>query len=125
MDRDQTLDGVRYVQSALAYPGERHSRWHTLRIGTFGADGPLLLWSSRHGFAPHMHARWSGYYEAHAREPERVWELAAYAVRQWPKTDARATQCMPDFSHEKGAAAKAGVRMLAADPAFVRPADDT
>ena len=54
-------DGVRYVQAALAYPAERKSRWHTLKVGAFGADGPLLLWSANHGFAPHMHGRWSGY----------------------------------------------------------------
>lgn len=118
---DATLEGVRYVQGALAYPGERQSRWHTLQVGDFGADGPLLLWSSRDGMAPHMHCRWSGYYEAHAREPERVWELAEYAARQWARTDERAKLITPDFSHETGANARAGVRMLEADPAFVKP----
>ena len=114
-------DGVRYVQAALAYPGERISRWHTLKVGDFGADGPLLLWSSKDGFAPHMHCRWSGFYEVHRREPERVWELATYAARQWAKVDERASYCTPDFSHEDGAGAVAGVRMLQQDPAFVKP----
>ena len=112
---------MRYVQGALAYPGERRSRWHTLKIGDFGHDGPLLLWSSKHGLAPHMHCRWSGYYAHHPREPERVWELAQYAANQWPRTDARAQLCMPDFSHESGADARAGLRMLDDDPAFTKP----
>jgi len=118
---DQTLDGTRFVQGALAYPGERTSRWHTLKVGDLGAEGPLHLWNSREGFAPHMHCRWSGYYEHHRREPERCMELAMYAAQQWPPTDERASCCMPDFSHEDGPTAMPGVRMLREDPAFVKP----
>ena len=47
-------DGVRYIQAALAYPTERCTRWHTLSVGAFGADGPLQIWSSVTGFAPPM-----------------------------------------------------------------------
>ena len=118
---DQVLHGVRYVQAALAYPEERRSRWHTLQVGrdderAFGADGPLLIWSASCGFAPKRHCRWSGFYEVHAREPLRVSELAAYAARQFARTDAsRAVECMPDFSHE-GAAGSVGLRMRARDP---------
>lgn len=113
-------DGVRYVQAALGYPQERLSRWHTLTVGSFGADGPLLLWSASEGFAPHMHCRWSGFYEHHAREPERAFELASYAAQRFSKTDKRGVEVMPDFSHE-GKSGAAGVRMLADDPALFRP----
>ena len=115
---DQTLDdGVRYVQAALGYPGERRSRWHTLRIGEFGSAGPLLLWSAHGGFVDHMPCRWSGYYEHHPREPHRVSELASYAAPQFRKTGPRAVVVMPDFSHE-GPGAAAGLRMLTSDPAL-------
>jgi hypothetical protein len=119
---DQTFadDGVRYVQAALGYPSERLSRWHTLRVGGFGADGPLLLWSAQRGFAPHMHCRWSGFYEYHPRKPERVFELASYTAHQFRKTDKRAVVVTPDFSHE-AAGGEAGPRMLAADPILVKP----
>ena len=59
----------------------------------------------------------------HAREPQRVWELAKYAAGQWRRTDERAQLCMPDFSHESGANARAGVRELEEDPAFRTPPD--
>ena len=119
--QDQTLDGTRYVQAALGYPGERRARWHTLQIGEMGAAGPLLLWSSEGGFAPKLHCRWSRYYEHHAREPQRTWELAEYAEAHYRRTDARATTCMPDFSHEGGAAGvqPAGNRMRTRDPALL------
>lgn len=118
---DATLEGVRYVQAALAYPTERRSRWHTLKVGDFGPDGPLLLWSSVGGFAPARHCRWSGYYERHQREPQRVFELASYAASQFQRTDDRATEVMPDFRHEDGVNVKAGARMLTYDPAIVHP----
>lgn len=97
---DATIEEVRYIQAALAYPAERRTRWPSLAMGDFGAE-PLLVWSSYTGFVPKMHCRWSTYYEHHAREPKRVFELAAYAARHYKKTDPRATSCMPDFSHEQ------------------------
>ena len=114
-------DGVRYIQAALAYPTERCTRWHTLSVGAFGADGPLQIWSSVTGFAPPMHCRWSGYYQRHPREPHRVFELASYAAPGFQRTDSRATEVMPDMSHEDAPGVKAGVRMLPEDPALVRP----
>lgn len=98
---DAVHDGVRYIQAALAYPGERTNRWHTLAVGEFGPEGPLLIWSSDTGFAPRAKCRWSNYYEHHPREPERVFELATYAAQYFRKTDSRAVEVTPDFSHEK------------------------
>eukprot|EP00927_Polykrikos_kofoidii_P072679 TRINITY_DN68772_c0_g1_i1.p1 TRINITY_DN68772_c0_g1~~TRINITY_DN68772_c0_g1_i1.p1 ORF type:complete len:393 (+),score=28.04 TRINITY_DN68772_c0_g1_i1:65-1180(+) len=119
---DAVHDDVRYVQAALAYPRERLTRWHTLSNGTFGRDGPLLVWSSLSGFAPKRRCRWSGYYEHHQREPGRVFELAHYAAGMYRKTDPRATECTPDFSHE-GSNQMAGNRQLREDPALPPESD--
>jgi len=97
---DAVHDGVRYIQAALAYPNERLQRWHTLSVGEFGRAGPLLIWSSATGFVPKMTCRWSGYYEHHPREPDRVFELAHYAARSFVKVDERAKECIPDFDFE-------------------------
>ncbi len=123
---DMTLDGVRYIQAALGYPTERRSRWHTLQVGEFGAQGPLLLWDSdaargggggRAGIVPKLECRWSGYYEHHARAPQdHAFELASYAAR-YPTTDPRATVVDPDFSFDTKFG-KAGMRVLATDPAL-------
>ena len=87
---DAVVDGVRYVQAALAYPAERRARWHTLANGDFGRQGPLLLWSSSSGFAPKRSCRWSGYYEHHARDPGgHLFELAAYAARGFQRPGMR------------------------------------
>eukprot|EP00966_Prymnesium_polylepis_P215272 4985449-Prymnesium_polylepis.1 len=63
-----------------------------------------------------MACRWSGYYEHHAREPEKVFELAAYAASQFRKTDSRAVVCMPDFSHEGPSAVPVGMVANRRDP---------
>ena len=111
-------DGVRYVQAALANPAERLARWHTLAIGAFGLDGPLLLWAASSGLVPKMHCRWSGFYEHHERmrTPDgRVFQLARYAAR-FARTDKRAAVVDPDFSHESGSGAVAGMQMRWTDP---------
>ncbi|CAE7696106.1 unnamed protein product [Symbiodinium sp. CCMP2456] len=96
---DAVHDGVRYVQAALGYPHEREMRWPSLANAAFGeAHQPLLLWSSDGGFAPKTRCRWSGFYEHHGRDPERVWELASYTARNYRKTHDKAKECMPDFS---------------------------
>lgn len=41
---DAVHDGIRYIQAALAYPGERRARWASLANGAFGREGPLLVW---------------------------------------------------------------------------------
>ena len=114
--QDAVHDGTRYIQAALAYPAERRARWHTLAIGEFGAECPLLIWSDDSGFVGKMACRWSGYYEHHAREPEKVFELAAYAASQYRKTDSRAVVCMPDFSHEGPSAVPVGMAANRRDP---------
>eukprot|EP00928_Gymnodinium_smaydae_P042732 TRINITY_DN28738_c0_g1_i1.p1 TRINITY_DN28738_c0_g1~~TRINITY_DN28738_c0_g1_i1.p1 ORF type:complete len:407 (+),score=63.38 TRINITY_DN28738_c0_g1_i1:143-1222(+) len=98
---DAVHDGVRYIQAALAYPNERRARWPSLAIGDLGCAGPLLLWSSESGFVPKMKCRWSEYYEHHGRHPERVFELASYSAKYYQKIDARAVECMPDFSFKE------------------------
>jgi len=113
---DAVHDGVRYVQAALAYPEERKGRWHSLSNGEFGRDGPLLLWSSASGFEPKRTCRWSGYYEHHLREPEKVFELATYAAKVFRKLDERATTCDPDFSYLGPDEQPAGSRRLEVDP---------
>lgn len=113
---DAVHDGVRFVQAALAYPEERMARWHSLSNGEFGREGPLLVWSSASGFEPKRSCRWSGYYEHHAREPERVFELASYAARAFRKLDERAETCNPDFSYLGPNEPSAGNRRLAVDP---------
>jgi len=99
---DAVHDGIRYVQAALGYPNERKVRWPSMSNADFGCDKakPLLIWSSQTGFVPKTRCRWSGYYEHHPREPDKVFELASYAAPYFKKKDKRATECMPDFSHE-------------------------
>ena len=82
-------------------------------------QGPLLIWDAANGFAPKRHTRWANYYEQRPRQPERVFELASYVARLGvAKSDARAAECVPDFSHETGSAATAGMqRPLMSDPA--------
>lgn len=105
---DAVHDGVRYIQAALAYPGERRARWSSLAVGNLGPRGPLLLWSSDSGFVPKMHCRWSGFYEHHERQPDRVFELAFYAAGMYKKIDSRAKICAPDFSHDEANARSTG-----------------
>ena len=87
---DTTLDGVRYVQAALAYPEERESRMGTLRIGSLAekdALAPLLLYDAagEGAWAPRYAARWSQYYDVTPREPHNQtlppWVEKRYARR--------------------------------------------
>lgn len=105
---DAVLDGIRYIQAALAYPGERRERWPSLAVGNLGPRRPLLLWSSDSGFVPKMHCRWSGYYEHHKREPNKVFDIAHYAAGMFRQIDSRATVCFPDFSHDEAYTRSAG-----------------
>jgi hypothetical protein len=71
---DTALDGVRYIQAALAYPEERETRMGTLRIGSLAerdALAPLLLYDAAGAgtWAPRYAARWSQHYDEHPREP--------------------------------------------------------
>ena len=87
---DTVLDGVRYIQAALAYPEERNSRMGTLRIGSLAERdslAPLLLYDTAGdgAWAPRYSARWSEYYETNRREPHNQtlppWVEQRYARR--------------------------------------------
>lgn len=88
---DAAIDGVRYVQAALATPSERAGRPGSLQVGEapVGVDGaamPLRLYDSDAGgfCAPHM-ASWSEYYASNPRTPAVTepapWVLAHYRRR--------------------------------------------
>ena len=87
---DTVLDGVRYIQAALAYPEERATRMGTLRIGALAERdslAPLLLYDSAGAgaWAPRYSARWSEYYETTPRQPHNQtlppWVEQRYARR--------------------------------------------
>mmetsp|Transcript_55659 Transcript_55659/g.180653 ORF Transcript_55659/g.180653 Transcript_55659/m.180653 type:complete len:261 (-) Transcript_55659:16-798(-) len=83
---DAMLGNTRYVQAALGYPSEWRERPASMEIGDLPKE-PIVLWTSSHGFAPPMAARWSDYYERHARTPEVTHTLAPYVApmyRQLP-----------------------------------------
>tara|TARA_B110001452_G_scaffold89952_1_gene73862 strand:- start:94 stop:1227 length:1134 start_codon:yes stop_codon:yes gene_type:complete len=82
---DLTVEGTRYVQAALATPGERRRRMPSLAIGDIERE-PLQLYDGEKGewCAPHS-AAWSDHYRRHARSPDDVrpapWVLAYYRAR--------------------------------------------
>mmetsp|Transcript_20879 Transcript_20879/g.83209 ORF Transcript_20879/g.83209 Transcript_20879/m.83209 type:complete len:446 (-) Transcript_20879:1473-2810(-) len=94
---DATLDGVRYVQAALAYPNEWRSRPASLAIGDLDVvvgeqpseedeaprpRGPLLIWDSASGVvADEYSARWSDHYKRFPRTPELTHVLPPYTAR--------------------------------------------
>jgi hypothetical protein len=91
---DAMLDGVRYIQAALAYPQEREQRMGTLRIGGSVEQGrPLLVYDSAGGgtLAPRHAARWSEYYAAAPREPGNQ-TLPEWVSRRYTR---KAAQTLP------------------------------
>jgi predicted phosphodiesterase len=85
---DAQLDGVRYVQAALATPAERSGRPRSLQVGNarVGVEGgamPLCIYDSGAGgfCAPHF-ASWSEHYASNPRTPAVTepapWVLAHY-----------------------------------------------
>lgn len=82
---DLDVEGTRYVQAALATPGERRRRMPSLAIGDIERE-PLQLYDGEEGewCAPHS-AAWSDHYRQHARSPDDVkpapWVLAYYRAR--------------------------------------------
>jgi len=84
---DATLDGIRYLQAALAYPKERDMRLSTLAIGAL-PQGPLLVYDSagEGSFAETYRARWSEHYKEKPREPTSrevpSWVASRYRVKQ-------------------------------------------
>uniref|UniRef100_A0A0G4GNY6 Calcineurin-like phosphoesterase domain-containing protein n=1 Tax=Chromera velia CCMP2878 TaxID=1169474 RepID=A0A0G4GNY6_9ALVE len=90
---DMEIEGIRYIQAALAYPHERARREMTLNLSPSsfpsGAHGeqprPLLIWESGR-FAEKYHPHWCVKYERHARDPANVdlapWVAPHYERRQ-------------------------------------------
>jgi predicted phosphodiesterase len=88
---DATIDGVRYVQAALATPAERAGRPGSLQVsdtpvGVAGAAMPLRLYDSgAGGLCPPQQASWSEYYTSNPRTPSVTepapWVLAHYRKR--------------------------------------------
>jgi len=78
---DAEVDGVRYLQAALAYPKERETRGFSLRLGDEGpvdadAQGgvvsPVLVYDAATRTFPRWSGFWSGHYARHPRRPEDV-----------------------------------------------------
>ena len=73
------IDGVRYIQAALATPREWSKRPRSLEIGNFNSNTstePLCVYDD--GSFPEDQAMWSAYYAKHERTPDYV-ELAPHA----------------------------------------------
>ena len=66
---DATLDGVRYLQAALAYPAEWRSRPASLAVGAFKRS-PLKVWDAGEGIVGKLGAKWSSFYERYPRAPD-------------------------------------------------------
>jgi len=75
---DMVVDGVRYIQAALAYPVER-----TMRPTSVAVDDlwkPCLVWDSLSGWAPKHRGAWSEYYMRYGRCPEVTSVLPSYVA---------------------------------------------
>eukprot|EP00241_Pyramimonas_parkeae_P006265 CAMPEP_0114259434 /NCGR_PEP_ID=MMETSP0058-20121206/19892_1 /TAXON_ID=36894 /ORGANISM="Pyramimonas parkeae, CCMP726" /LENGTH=394 /DNA_ID=CAMNT_0001374483 /DNA_START=1251 /DNA_END=2435 /DNA_ORIENTATION=- len=80
---DQTLDGIRYIQAALAYPRERKARKLSLTIGTAPEELQCIYNSSDGGhFADQLSAQWSDFYQTNKRDPLNM-ELASWVRPQY------------------------------------------
>jgi hypothetical protein len=67
---DAEVEGVRYLQAALATPKERTKRMRTLEIGQI-RSGPLCLYDEG-AFLPRQRAVWSEFYRHTERTPAVV-----------------------------------------------------
>jgi hypothetical protein len=76
------VDGVRYVQAALAYPRERKARGKSLAVGNAPMELLQLYDAATDAFTPQQSAQWSDWYKTHAREPTNM-ELASYVQPQY------------------------------------------
>ena len=79
---DMTLDGVRYIQVALAYPEERRKRLRSLAIGEF-PDEPLAIYDTASGPLESDLPEWCEHYTQCARDPDNL-KLAPW-VQAWPR----------------------------------------
>jgi len=79
---DATLGGVRYLQAALAYPGERRQRMGSLAIGDI-AHEPFLIYNGKELVAPQK-CKWSDYYQTNERDPTNM-ELAPWVANMYTR----------------------------------------
>jgi len=76
---DGEIDGIRFVQAALATPRERRRRMRSLQIGGI-QSAPLQLYDGDEGdFVGPRSAAWSSYYVSNARTPE-ITQPAPYVL---------------------------------------------
>lgn len=80
---DAEVEGIRYLQAAVAYPRERDSRGFALRLCEGGAGFvggevpggitvPTLVYDAATDELPRWSGFWSGHYDRHSRQPEDV-----------------------------------------------------
>jgi len=84
---DVELDGIRYLQAAVAYPGERDSRGFALELlesrapspspgpddsPAGGVTEPILVFDAEKQAFPRYHGFWSSYYGKYPRRPDDV-----------------------------------------------------
>ena len=68
---DMVIEGVRYLQAALATPLERAFGGSIVNLGDFAAQAePCLLYSSERGLCDAYHSAWGRYYGRYGRCPE-------------------------------------------------------
>jgi len=86
---DQEINGVRYIQAALAYPYERSRRMRSLTIAN-APDQLLMVYDSAAagGFPPPMSASWSDYYKMFPRDPTNT-EVAWWVKKRVRRRSSR------------------------------------
>lgn len=85
--RDQTIDGIRYIQAPLSYPEERRGRLGSVATGeTFPHGQPptaLLIYDSGlRAFPPRYDAGWSNWYTQYPRRADLNHIVAPYVAAQ-------------------------------------------
>lgn len=81
---DMEIDGIRYLQCALAYPQERQVRMSSLDIAGV-TNRPALIYSCETGnFIEKQRPSWSRFYEVNARDPFGNHELAPWIRERYP-----------------------------------------
>lgn len=68
---DMVIEGIRYLQAALATPMERAFAGSIVNLGDAAEPAePCLLWDSATGLCGPYHSAWSLYYGRYGRSPE-------------------------------------------------------
>uniref|UniRef100_A0A7S0IU88 Uncharacterized protein n=1 Tax=Calcidiscus leptoporus TaxID=127549 RepID=A0A7S0IU88_9EUKA len=83
---DGRIDGVRYVQAALATPHERARRPASLAVGDFypgtGSLAPICVFEASRGLPAPWRAAWSDHYARAPRAPSDT-RPAPWVVEHW------------------------------------------